>query len=65
MEAFEKEFANFHGEQFFAVGLLMGLTLLPYVRSLGMGKNDEIITVYTAVAIAGIEQAGVHRYLQI
>jgi dTDP-4-amino-4,6-dideoxygalactose transaminase len=61
LEAFEKEFANFHGEQLFAVGVANGTDAIALcLRSLGMGKNDEIITVsHTAVAtIAGIEQGG-------
>ena len=61
VDAFEKEFASFHGEDFHAVGVANGTDAIALcLRSLGLGIGDEIITSsHTAVAtVAGIEQAG-------
>jgi dTDP-4-amino-4,6-dideoxygalactose transaminase len=61
VENFEKEFALFHGKDFYAVGLANGTDAIALcLRSLGLGSGDEVITPsHTAVAtIAGIEQAG-------
>ena len=61
VDSFEKEFALFHGEYFHAVGVANGTDAIALcLRSLGLGRNDEIITTsHTAVAtVAGIEQAG-------
>ena len=60
VNTFEKEFAAFHGENFHAVGVANGTDAIALcLRSLGLGKDDEIITSsHTAVAtVAGIEQA--------
>ena len=60
VDAFEKEFAAFHGEDFHAVGVANGTDAIALsLRSLGLGKDDEVITSsHTAVAtVAGIEQA--------
>jgi dTDP-4-amino-4,6-dideoxygalactose transaminase len=60
VEAFEKEFALFHGNNFQAVGVANGTDAIALcLRSLGLGPGDEIITTsHTAVAtVAGIEQA--------
>jgi dTDP-4-amino-4,6-dideoxygalactose transaminase len=61
VEAFQKEFASFHGEDFYAVGVANGTDAIALcLRSLGLGLGDEVITPsHTAVAtVAGIEQAG-------
>jgi len=61
VEAFEKEFAAFHGENFHAMGVANGTDAIALcLRGLGLGTGDEIITTsHTAVAtVAGIEQAG-------
>ena len=61
VEAFEKEFAAFHGENFHAIGVANGTDAIALcLKSLALGKNDEIITAsHTAIAtVAGIEQAG-------
>jgi dTDP-4-amino-4,6-dideoxygalactose transaminase len=61
VETFEKEFAAFHGEDFHAVGVANGTDAIALcLRSLGLGRNDEIITAsHTAVAtVVGVEQAG-------
>ena len=61
VEAFEKEFAAFHGKDFNAVGVANGTDAIALcLRSLGLGSGDEVITPsHTAVAtVAGIEQAG-------
>ena len=61
VEDFETEFAAFHGENFHAVGVANGTDAIALcLRSLGLGRNDEIITAsHTAVAtVAGVEQAG-------
>ena len=61
VDAFEKEFASFHGKDFHAVGVANGTDAIALcLRSLGLGTGDEVITPsHTAVAtIAGIEQAG-------
>ena len=61
VEAFEDEFAAFHGKGFYSVGVANGTDAIALcLRSLGLIKNDEVITSsHTAVAtIAGIEQAG-------
>ena len=61
VEEFEKEFAEFHGNGSYAIGVANGtdaIALCP--RSLGLRNDDEVITTsHTAVAtVAGIEQAG-------
>ena len=59
--SFEEEFAAFHGEGFYAVGVANGTDAIALgLRTLGLGEGDEVITVsHTAVAtVAGIEQAG-------
>ena len=61
IDAFEKEFASFHGEEFHAVGVANGTDAIALcLRVLGLGIGDEVITSsHTAVAtVAGIEQAG-------
>jgi dTDP-4-amino-4,6-dideoxygalactose transaminase len=61
VDAFEKEFASFHGKDFHAVGVANGTDAIALcLRGLGLGIGDEIITPsHTAVAtVAGIEQAG-------
>ena len=61
VEAFEKEFASFHGINYYAVGVANGTDAIALcLRSLGMERNDEVITAsHTAVAtVAGIEQSG-------
>jgi dTDP-4-amino-4,6-dideoxygalactose transaminase len=61
VEDFEKEFALFHGKDFYAVGVANGTDAIALcLRSLGLGSGDEVITPsHTAVAtVAGIEQAG-------
>ena len=61
VDAFEKEFASFHGKDFHAVGVANGTDAIALcLRGLGLGSGDEVITPsHTAVAtVAGIEQAG-------
>ena len=61
VDAFEKEFAAFHGEDFHAVGVANGTDAIALcLGGLGLEKGDEVITPsHTAVAtVAGIEQAG-------
>ena len=61
VDAFEKEFASFHGRDFHAVGVANGTDAIALcLRCLGLGIGDEVITTsHTAVAtVAGIEQAG-------
>ena len=61
VDAFEEEFASFHGKDFHAVGVANGTDAIALcLRGLGLGIGDEVITPsHTAVAtIAGIEQAG-------
>ena len=61
VDAFEKEFASFHGEDLHAVGVANGTDAIALcLRGLGLGSGDEVITTsHTAVAtVAGIEQAG-------
>jgi dTDP-4-amino-4,6-dideoxygalactose transaminase len=61
VDAFEKEFAAFHGENLHAVGVANGTDAIALcLRGLGLGMGDEVITPsHTAVAtVAGIEQAG-------
>ena len=61
VDAFEQEFASFHGKDFHAVGVANGTDAIALcLRGLGLGIGDEVITPsHTAVAtIAGIEQAG-------
>ena len=61
VNAFEKEFASFHGENLHSVGVANGTDAIALcLRSLELGHGDEVITSsHTAVAtIAGIEQAG-------
>jgi dTDP-4-amino-4,6-dideoxygalactose transaminase len=61
VHAFEKEFASFHGKNFYSVGVANGTDAIALcLRSLGLGNRDEVITQsHTAVAtVAGIEQAG-------
>jgi dTDP-4-amino-4,6-dideoxygalactose transaminase len=61
VDAFEKEFASFHGGNFHAVGVANGTDAIALcLRGLGLGNGDEVITPsHTAVAtVAGIEQAG-------
>ena len=60
VENFEKQFAAFHSKDFHAVGVANGTDAIAIcLRSLGLGRNDEIITTsHSAVAtVAGIEQA--------
>ena len=61
VDAFEKEFASFHGKDLHAVGVANGTDAISLcLRGLGLGIGDEVITPsHTAVAtVAGIEQAG-------
>jgi len=61
VDAFEKEFASFHGKDLHAVGVANGTDAIALcLRGLGLGIGDEVITPsHTAVAtVAGIEQAG-------
>jgi len=61
VKLFEEEFADFHGENFYAVGVANGTDAIALcLRSLDLARGDEIITSsHTAVAtVAGIEQAG-------
>jgi dTDP-4-amino-4,6-dideoxygalactose transaminase len=61
VDAFEKEFASFHGEDFHGVGVANGTDAISMcLIGLGLGTGDEVITPsHTAVAtVAGIEQAG-------
>ena len=61
VDAFEDEFASFHGKDFHAVGVANGTDAIALcLRGLGLGSGDEVITPpHTAVAtVAGIEQAG-------
>ena len=61
VDAFEKEFASFHGKDLYAVGVANGTDAIALcLRGLGLGIGDEVITPsHTAVAtVAGIEQAG-------
>ena len=61
VDAFEKEFASFHGKDFHAVGVANGTDAIALcLRGLGLEIGDEVITPsHTAVAtVAGIEQAG-------
>ena len=61
VDAFEEEFASFHGKDFHAVGMANGTDAIALcLRGLGLGSGDEVITPsHTAVAtVAGIEQAG-------
>ena len=59
VNAFEEEFASFHGDNLHAVGVANGTDAIG-LRSLELELGDEVITPsHTAVAtIAGIEQAG-------
>ena len=61
VENFEKEFASYHGEKFYSVGVANGTDAIRLcLLALGLGKEDEIITPsHTAVAtISAIESAG-------
>ncbi len=61
VDAFEEEFASFHGKNFHAVGVANGTDAIALcLRGLGLETGDEVITTsHTAVAtVAGIEQAG-------
>jgi dTDP-4-amino-4,6-dideoxygalactose transaminase len=61
VDAFEKEFASFHGKDLHAVGVANGTDAIALcLGGLGLGTGDEVITPsHTAVAtVAGIEQAG-------
>ena len=61
VDAFEKEFAAFHGDDFHGVGVANGTDAIALcLRGLDLDTGDEVITPsHTAVAtIAGIEQAG-------
>ena len=61
VDAFEEEFASFHGKDFHAVGVANGTDAIALcLKGLGLGTGDEVITPsHTAVAtVAGIEQAG-------
>ncbi len=61
VDAFEKEFASFHGKDLHAVGVANGTDAIALcLRGLDLGIGDEVITPsHTAVAtLAGIEQAG-------
>ncbi|MDA7757335.1 DegT/DnrJ/EryC1/StrS family aminotransferase [Opitutales bacterium] len=60
VDAFEKEFASFHGKDLHAVGVANGTDAIALcLRCLGLEAGDEVITPsHTAVAtVAGIEQA--------
>ena len=61
VDAFEKEFSSFHGEDLHAVGVANGTDAIALcLRGLALGAGDDVITPsHTAVAtVAGIEQAG-------
>jgi dTDP-4-amino-4,6-dideoxygalactose transaminase len=61
VDAFEEEFASFHGKDLHGVGVANGTDAIALcLRGLGLGIGDEVITPsHTAVAtVAGIEQAG-------
>ncbi len=61
VDAFEKEFASFHGKDLHALGVGNGTDAIALcLRGLDLGIGDEVITTsHTAVAtVAGIEQAG-------
>lgn len=61
VDAFEQEFASFHGKNLHAVGVANGTDAISLcLRGIGLGIGDEVITPsHTAVAtVAGIEQAG-------
>ena len=61
VEEFEKEFAEFHGNGSYAIGVANGTDAIALcLRSLGLRNDDEVITTsHTPVAtVAGIEQAG-------
>jgi len=61
VDAFEKEFASFHGKDLYAVGVANGTDAIALcLRGFGLGIGDEVITPsHTAVAtVAGIEQVG-------
>ena len=61
VDAFEKEFASFHGKDLHAIGVANGTDAIALcLRGIGLGIGDEVITPsHTAVAtVAGIEQAG-------
>ena len=61
VDAFEQEFASFHGKNLHAVGVANGTDAISLcLRGIGLGTGDEVITPsHTAVAtVAGIEQAG-------
>ena len=48
IDAFEKEFASFHGEEFHAVGVANGTDAIALcLRVLGLGIGDEVITPST------------------
>ena len=45
VDAFEKEFASFHGKDFHAVGVANGTDAIALcLRGLGLGTGDEVIT---------------------
>ena len=61
VDAFEEEFASFHGKDSHAVGVANGTDAIALcLRGFGLGIGDEVITPsHTAVAtVAGIEQVG-------
>ena len=61
VDAFEEEFASFHGKDFHAIGVANGTDAIALcLRGLGLGTGDEVMTPsHTAVAtVAGIELAG-------
>ena len=61
VEAFEEEFASFHGTDFHCVGVANGTDAIALaLRCLGMKDGEEVITPsHTAVAtVSAIEQAG-------
>ena len=61
VDAFEEEFASFHGKDLHAIGVANGTDAIALcLRGIGLGIGDEVITPsHTAVAtVAGIEQAG-------
>lgn len=61
VEAFENEFAGYHGEGMYAVGVANGTDAIELaLRAFDIGADDEVITVaHTAVAtVNAVERAG-------
>jgi dTDP-4-amino-4,6-dideoxygalactose transaminase len=68
VDAFEQEFASFHGSNYHAVGVANGTDAIALcLKSMGMGGNDEVITSsHTAVAtVAGMNKRVVYLFLLI